>query len=121
MTVFTKRDIRIILFETYSDLGTTIYNLERELNDMQSQGKYIVDVSKIQQKTESNPLVAHQVHQTDVYLIRYVDPKYEVRKTHKDGTVASSEFFESKEEAERYAKSDPAMKIIEHSPLDLSL
>ena len=54
-------------------------------------------------------------------MIRYVRPKYEVRKTYKDWTVASSEFFDSKEEAEQYAKSNSTMKIIEHSPLDLPL
>ena len=118
MPVFTKRDIQITLFDTSSDLGNNIYNLERELDDMKDQGMYIVDVTHIQQKIGSNPI---GIKQDDIYMIRYVDLKYEVRKTHKDWTVASSEFFESKEEAERYAKSDPSMKIIEHSPLDLPL
>lgn len=118
MSVFTKRDIQITLFDTSSDLGNNIYNLERELNDMKERDIYIVDVTQIQQKIGSNPI---GIRQDDVYMIRYVEPKYEVRKTYKDWTVASSEFFESKEEAEQYAKSDTSMKIIKHSPLDLPL
>lgn len=118
MSVFTKRDIQIILFDTSSDLGNNIYNLERELDDMKDKGMYIVDVNHIQQKIGSNPI---GIKQDDVYMIRYVRPKYEVRKTYKDWTVASSEFFDSKEEAEQYAKSNSTMKIIEHSPLDLPL
>ena len=118
MSVFTKRDIQITLFDTSSDLGNNIYNLERELDAMKERDIYIVDVTHIQQKIGSNPI---GINQDDVYMIRYVEPKYEVRKTYKDWSVASSEFFDSQEEAEQYAKSNSTMKIIEHSPLDLPL
>lgn len=118
MPVFTKRDIQITLFDTSSDLGNNIYNLERELDDMKDQGMYIVDVTHIQQKIGSNPI---GIRQDDVYMIRYVRPKYEVREIHEDWTVPSSKFFDSQEEAERYTKSNPKIKIIEHSPLDAPL
>lgn len=118
MPVFTKRDIQITLIDNSSDLENNIYNLERELDNMKDRGIYIVDVSQIQQKIESHPI---GIIQDAVYMIRYVRPKYEVRKTSTEWTVVSSEIFDSREEAERYAKSDPTMKIIEHSPLDLPL
>lgn len=118
MPVFTKRDIQITLINISSDLKNNIYNLERELDNMKDRGIHIVDVSQIQQKIESHPI---GIIQDAIYMIRYVRPKYEVRKTSTDWTVLFSEFFDSQEEAERYAKLDPTVKIIEHSPLDLPL
>lgn len=109
MSAFTKADIEIETFTESRKRGESIENLYAHLEELKSNGIYVVGVTPVSTRTyESSycgPVTYHE------YMIRLVRPKYEVYVTinlldkntctYHFNKSKSLGFFKSAEEAEK--------------------
>ena len=108
MSVFTRADIEIDTFTEYRKHGESIEDLYAYLEDLKSQGIYVVDVTLVSTRTYESSYCGTKVYYE--YMIRLVRPKYQVYLTinHLDNRThtyyfhrsESIGFFKSAEEAE---------------------
>ena len=95
MSVFTKADIEIESFTESRKRGESIENLYAHLEELKSQGIYVVDVTPVSTRTyESSycgPITYHE------YMIRLVRPKYHVELiiNHRDDRTYTYRFHRS--------------------------
>lgn len=138
MSVFTKADIEIESFTESRKRGESIENLYVYLEELKSQGIYVVDVTPVSTRTyESSycgPITYHE------YMIRLVRPKYEVtidvkrynedRCEYEFVRTEPSKFFKTLEEAEAEVNrldltstdfEDYNTSIIHHKPLETTI
>ena len=112
MSVFTKADIEIDTFTEYRKRGESIEDLYAYLEDLKSQGIYVVDVTLVSTRTYESSYYGTKVYYE--YMIRLVRPKYHVEVTvnrrddrdysmhlHKSESLG---FFKSAEEVEAIRK-----------------
>ena len=112
MSVFTKADIEIDTFTEYRKHGESIEDLYAYLEDLKSQGVYIVDVTLVSTRTYESSYYVTKVYYE--YMIRVVRPKYHVEVTinrrdertfsYRFEKSESLGFFKSAEEAEAIRK-----------------
>ena len=112
MSVFTKVDIEIDTFTEYRKHGESIEDLYAYLEDLKSQGVYIVDVTLVSTRTYESSYYGTKVYYE--YMIRVVRPKYHVEVTinrrdertfsYRFEKSESLGFFKSAEEAEAIRK-----------------
>lgn len=112
MSVFTKADIEIDTFTEYRKHGESIEDLYAYLEDLKSQGVYIVDVTLVSTRTYESSYYGTKVYYE--YMIRVVRPKYHVEVTinrrdertfsYRFEKSESLGFFKSAEEAEAIRK-----------------
>lgn len=112
MSVFTKSDIEIDTFTEYRKHGESIEDLYAYLEDLKSQGVYIVDVTLVSTRTYESSYYGTKVYYE--YMIRVVRPKYHVEVTinrrdertfsYRFEKSESLGFFKSAEEAEAIRK-----------------
>lgn len=112
MPVFTKADIEIDTFTEYRKHGESIEDLYAYLEDLKSQGVYIVDVTLVSTRTYESSYYGTKVYYE--YMIRVVRPKYHVEVTinrrdertflYRFEKSESLGFFKSAEEAEAIRK-----------------
>ncbi len=112
MSVFTKADIEIDTFTEYRKHGESIEDLYAYLEDLKSQGVYVVDVTLVSTRTYESSYYGIKVYYE--YMIRLIRPKYQVYLTvnrlddrdysfyfHRSESLG---FFKSAEEAENVRK-----------------
>lgn len=112
MSVFTKADIEIDTFTEYRKHGESIEDLYAYLEDLKSQGIYVVDVTLVSTRTYESSYYGTKVYYE--YMIRFVRPKYQVyltvnRRDDRDYSMhfhksESLGFFKSAEEVEAIRK-----------------
>lgn len=129
MSVFTKADLES-MYITLEKSGSTFDDkqLQSKLDILKARGLYVVDVSLVFTHVGST-------FNVNIYLIRVVKPKYEVRvevqnynsETNDWTSIASNSvgFYSSQEVAQRVVESKKKegfkATIVVHSPLDLPL
>lgn len=79
MSVFTKADIEIDTFTEYRKHGESIEDLYAYLEELKSQGVYVVDVTLLSTRTYESSYYGTKVYYE--YMIRVVRPKYQVEVT----------------------------------------
>ena len=112
MSVFTKADIEIDTFTESRKHGESIEDLYAYLEDLKSQGVYVVDVTLVSTRTYESSCYVTKVYYE--YIIRLVRPKYQVyltinRRDDRDYSMhfhksESLGFFKSAEEVEAIRK-----------------
>ena len=120
MSVFTKADIEIDTFTEYRKHGESIEDLYAYLEELKSQGVYVVDVTLVSTRTYESSYYETKVYYE--YLIRVIRPKYQVYLTinHRDDRdykhyhhrSESLGFFKSAEKAEAIKKKNILRKIL---------
>ena len=112
MSIFTKADIEIERFTEIRKFGETIEDLYAHLEELKSQGIYVVDVTPISTRSYEPAWSAVKTYYD--FMIRLIRPKYHVQLTvnrRDERTFAyhfekseSLGFFKSAEEAEAIRK-----------------
>ena len=112
MSVFTKADIEIDTFTEYRKHEESIEDLYAYLEELESQGVYVVDVTLVSTRTYESSCYGTEVYYE--YMLRLVRPKYHVQLTVNRGDERTHSyrfekseslgFFKSAEEAEAIRK-----------------
>lgn len=76
MSVFTKADIEIETFTEYRKHGESIKDLYDHLEELKSQGIYVVDVTLVSTRSYESSYYGDKTYYE--YMIRLVRPKYHV-------------------------------------------
>ena len=138
MTIFTKVDIEIETFHESTKKSAYVSKLYEYLDELKSQGIYVVDVSLVSTVLQESSYYGDKIH--NEYMIRLVKPKYEViveTNCHNKATgvfewagAKSLGYFKSNDEVEKIKQQylaentdDTKFKIQTkyHSPMEQSI
>lgn len=133
MSIFTKADIEIETFHESTKKSAYISKLYEHLDELKSQGIYVVDVSLVSTVLQESSYYGDKIY--NEYMIRLVKPKYEVivetcepLNIFESGETKSLGYFTSTDEIEKIKQqylakntSNIKFKIETHSPLNQSI
>lgn len=119
MSVFTKADIEIDTFTEYRKCGESIEDLYAYLEELKSQGVYVVDVTLVSTRTYESSYSRTNVYYE--YMIRVIRPKYHVQLTvnRRDDRTYTYRFHKS--ESLGFFKSEEEAKAIRKEYLEKSI